>query len=230
MQQEKGVIFRGSAPDAVSATNNRTALTSHYSVTKIFLLSPANAAGARAQRLLRPECDTELVLRLQDGGVPLGELFSFMSSLYFRGKLTYAQTFAAPPPGSPGALVITPSRGLLSPNHAITARDLQEMASFHVDPEDQRYRGPLERDARKLLQLLGPETQIVLLGSVATPKYIEPLLQVFTGRLVFPAEFVGRGDMSRGGLLLRCSRDCCELAYIPVATSILSRARSANPR
>ena len=46
-------------------------------------------------------------------------------------------------------------------------------------------------------------TQFVLLGSVATDKYVGPLLDVFGDRLYFPATFAGRGDMSRGGLLLR---------------------------
>ena len=38
---------------------------------------------------------------MRDGGAPIGEVFSFLSSLYFRGKLTYAQRFAAPPTGVP---------------------------------------------------------------------------------------------------------------------------------
>ena len=56
----------------------------------------------------------------------------------------------------------------------------------------------------------------VLLGSVATEKYVEPLLKVFGDRLLFPSDFVGRGDMSRGGLMLRCARSGAELPYVPL--------------
>jgi hypothetical protein len=58
----------------------------------------------------------------------------------------------------------------------------------------------------------------VLLGSVATPKYVEPLLAIFGDKLVFPSEFAGRGDMSRGGLMLRCVRERVELTYVSIAT------------
>ena len=50
----------------------------------------------------------------------------------------------------------------------------------------------------------GDRCEIVLLGSIASGKYVELLQPVFGNRLVFPPAFVGRGDMSRGGLLLRC--------------------------
>ena len=59
----------------------------------------------------------------------------------------------------------------------------------------------------------------MLLGSIATPKYVEPLLGVFGERLLFPSEFAGRGDMSRGGLMLRCARENVPLTYVPVATA-----------
>jgi hypothetical protein len=198
------------------------------SVKRVFLLSPANAAGTRAQRLLSAECETELVLRLRGGGVGLGELFSFMSSLYFRGKLTYAQRFAAPPESLPGVLVITPSRGLLPPEQIIVLDDLRQMALGRVDVGDARYREPLRRDARRLLEGLGPEAEVVLLGSVATSKYIEPLLEVFGERLVFPAEFLGRGDMGRGGLLLKCTREAVELEYVPIARAQNGRKKKAG--
>jgi hypothetical protein len=58
--------------------------------------------------------------------------------------------------------------------------------------------------------------EVVLLGSVASAKYVDPLLSVFGQRLSFPPTFVGRGDMSRGGLLLRCVRSGEELEYAPV--------------
>jgi hypothetical protein len=43
---------------------------------------------------------------------------------------------------------------------------------------------------------------------------------VFDGRLLFPAEFVGRGDMSRGGLMLRCVDERAELTYVPVRGAV----------
>jgi hypothetical protein len=69
------------------------------------------------------------------------------------------------------------------------------------------------------------DCEVVLLGSVATPKYVEPLLGIFGERLMFPAEFVGRGDMSRGGLLLRYAREQAQLTYVPVAGAVRHGAR-----
>jgi len=82
---------------------------------RVFLLSPANAGGKRAQLLLRQAAQFDLALRLREHGLPLGEAFSFISGLYFRGKLAYAGAFAAPPEGVPGVLVITACGGLLPP-------------------------------------------------------------------------------------------------------------------
>jgi hypothetical protein len=67
---------------------------------------------------------------------------------------------------------------------------------------------------------LSTECEVVLLGSIATGKYVDVLLENFQQRLRFPADFVGRGDMSRGGLLLRCAVDKTELTYISVAGAI----------
>ena len=63
------------------------------------------------------------------------------------------------------------------------------------------------------------DARIVLLGSIATGKYVDPLLTVFGERLLFPESFVGRGDMSRGGLLLRATREGTELEYASLAGS-----------
>jgi len=66
---------------------------------RLYLLSPANVHGKRAQRVKRAEATFDLAARLRTQGAPLGEVFSFMSGLYFRGKLTYAKTFGAAPAG-----------------------------------------------------------------------------------------------------------------------------------
>lgn len=152
--------------------------------------------------------------------MPLGELFSFISGLYFRGKLAYAQAFSAPPDGVSGAFVITATAGLLPPETIVTLDRVREIAANDIDAGVAGYRAPLDRDCRSLLKRLGNSCEVVLLGSVTTPKYVEPLLQIFGKRLLFPAEFVGRGDMSRGGLMLRCVEANEELAYIPVLNAV----------
>jgi hypothetical protein len=192
---------------------------------RIFLLSPANAGGLRARMILSDPARCELAARLRGRGVPLGELFSFISGLYFRGKLAYAQAFGSSGSGGPGSFVITAGGGLIPPETPITIAQLRELASVPIEVHEARYREPLERDARQLLQRIGANSQVVLLGSVATPKYVEPLLGIFGERLMFPAEFAGRGDMSRGGLMLRCARSGEQLRYVAVAT-----ARRHGPR
>jgi hypothetical protein len=184
--------------------------------SRIFLLSPANVAGVRAGFLMRENRDSGMAIRLREKGVPLGEVFSFMSVLYFRGKLAYARAFAVAPSGLAGAFVITASGGLVAPDTVVTLNELLEICAGNVDPADPRYRTPLDRDARILSERAGEDCAIVLLGSVATSKYVDPLLEVFGERLLFPAEFVGRGDMSRGGLMLRCVQTREQLTYIPI--------------
>ena len=182
---------------------------------RIFLLSPANAGGERARLLLREEATFDLAVRLRQEGVPIGEAFAFMSGLYFRGKLAYTQAFAAPPPDVPGSFVIT-GGGLAPPETHVTRDQLRALAAIPIDAADDRYRLSLERDSRVLDEIAGPDCDFVLLGSVATVKYLQPLSSVFGERLLFPVEFVGRGDMSRGGLMLRCAESRQELTYEPV--------------
>ncbi len=151
---------------------------------RIFLLSPANASGIRGQRLLDATGKSELALRLRGTGVPLGEVYRFISSLYFRGKLEYAQRFQNPPRGIAGVQIITGSG-------------------------------------------VGIDLDVILLGSIATSKYIAPIQSVFGERLLFPQEFVGRGDMSRGSMLLRCCVQGAELQYMRVENLAPSLAESA---
>jgi hypothetical protein len=191
----------------------------------VFLLSPANAGGERARLLLRPEAAFDLAVRLRTQGLPLGDAFAFMSGLYFRGKLAYARAFATPPSGIPGAFVITSGYGLLSPDTVVTIRQLQEIASIPIDAADARYRRPLEQACRALYESAGPACEFVLLGSVATAKYLEPMAAIFTDRLLFPTDFIGRGDMSRGGLMLRCASAGEQLAYAPTGNLTWHGAR-----
>ncbi len=170
--------------------------------------------------ILREAAAFPLAVQLREQGLPLGEIFSFISGLYFRGKLAYARAHAAPPSGLPGIVVITASGGLVSPDRLFRLADLREITSGDIAAGAPEYRVPLERDARLLSEHMGAECEVVLLGSVATPKYVEPLLEIFGERLMFPQEFVGRGDMSRGGLMLRCAREMRELTYVPVAGAV----------
>ena len=186
----------------------------------VILMSPARIGGPRSNVLLRPEADFALADRLRDRKASLGEAYAFISGLYFRGKLAYAEAFAAPPAGLPPALVIVPGLGLIPPDTIVDAEQLRRIGDVSIEQTNQAYRDPLLRDARLLEQNAGPACQYLLLGSIATEKYTEPLLNVFGDRLLFPVEFVGRGDMSRGGLMLRRASSGDELSYVSLRGAI----------
>lgn len=193
---------------------------------RVFLLSPARCSGPRA--LLLPQTQGVLGAGLRGDGAALGDVFSFLSSLYFRGKASYAAHFGARGIGAPGALVITPGHGLCRLSTPLRAADLARIGSIEVDVDNPAFVDPLVRDANILLRSVPDDCQIVLLGSIATPKYVEPLLGVFRERLLFPREFVGRGDMSRGGLLLRAVRAAEELHYVPIQGAVRHGPRAAR--
>lgn len=203
------------APRAVNPSSKR-----------IFLLSPANLGGTRAKQVMSEAAQFALAQRLRTPeGATLGDVFSFVSGLYFRGKLAYARRFSNPPdPSDPvaasGALVITPSAGLRAADVCVTLDSLRAFAGEPIDRDNLRYRRPLERSARVLLDAVGPDCDVVLLGSIASGKYVEVLLPIFGERLLFPSSFVGRGDMSRGGLMLRCVDSGTELDYVPIAGAV----------
>jgi hypothetical protein len=210
--------------DAPKGSSDHSSAGDSHAIPCIFLLSPANISGIRARLILREEACFPLALRLREGQLSLGEAFAFISGLYFRGKLAYAKAFARPPADIPGALVITACGGLLPPDLLLNRETLRAISSAPVAASERRYRVPLERDARLvadhlLANPMGRRCQIVLLGSIVTPKYIEPLQKIFGELLLFPAEFAGRGDMSRGGLMLRCARSGQQLTYVPVSTA-----------
>jgi hypothetical protein len=176
--------------------------------------------------VLSERAQFDLAVRLRSGrGVAIGEVFAFVSGLYFKGKLAYALEFARPPePGAPltgsGALVITPTAGLRAVETGITMDALRGFAGVDIAANDPRYRKPLVTSARALDQEIGPDCEVVLLGSIASAKYVDVLTGIFGDRLLFPIDFVGRGDMSRGGLLLRCVRSGEELPYAPVTGAV----------
>ena len=186
--------------------------------SRVFLLSPARLDGERARLLFEPVTMFPAAAALRSAhGAPIGEVFSFLSGLYFRGKLAYADAFARPPKGlEGGTFVITTNRGLVPASTRVRLDDLGRLSEGSIDRSSEDFLAPLRRDAQMLARALGPRGEPVLLGSIATAKYVDVLLSVFEGRLLFPAEFVGRGDMSRGGLMLRCVDEGAELTYVPV--------------
>jgi hypothetical protein len=181
---------------------------------RIFILSPARTDGKRAALLTRKEATFELAQRLRARGIPLGEAFTFLSGLYFRGKTTYAAKFGQAPPGLLPQYVITSSHGLLAPHEVVDLQTLTQFSEVPIELTEPRYRQPLEKSIHELKGKISETCEVILLGSVATDKYCEPLLQAFGSRLLFPRDFIGRGDMSRGGLLLRAVRGQKELEYV----------------
>lgn len=182
---------------------------------RVFLLSPANCGGKRAGYLLARNGRSPLAIRLRSAeGATLGEVFSFMSGLYFRGKLRYAERFTNPLDGFPGVQVIVPGLGLRPASEIIDLKALKAIAKVPVDPEDRRYAVPLRRDLGLLAARLPVEHLAILLGSIATPKYLPALKESLGARLRFPREFIGLGDMSRGALMLRCATEGQELTYV----------------
>jgi hypothetical protein len=173
--------------------------------------------------LVEPASDHDVAVRLRDGVLTLGDAFSFMSGLYFRGKITYARTFGRAPNET---FIITPTRGLIRPDVLVTRDLLREFGTVEIDTGDARYLGPLERDLATLVARLPADARVVLLGSVATGKYVDVLAARLGPRLYFPPSFIGRGDMSRGGLLLRHAASGTELDYAVLEPA----ARRHGPR
>jgi hypothetical protein len=232
---------------------------------KLFLLSPASATGVRALQLTAAGARFAAAGRLRSPeGLPIGEAFSFMSALYFRGKMAYASRFAVARPASPAAeplepesprppepsrsspppirdlrgvpamvnlpaggsaiLIIAPGFGLVPPNWPLTAERMRTLARTPVDPARRAYSGPLRRHAREVAAGLPAAGRVVLLGSIATGKYLDLLVPIFGDRLVVPRVFAGTGDMRRGALMLRAAASGEELEYAsPAACAAVPR-------
>lgn len=170
--------------------------------------------------LLSGKAEFDLAQRLRHGRATIGEVYAFISGLYFRGKIAYASAFSAAPEGVPPAVIIVPGIGLVPEDACIGIGRLRAISRVSVHEQNDAYRKPLMRDAALLDRHAGSGCYYVLLGSIATEKYTRPLLEIFRERLLFPETFVGRGDMSRGGLMLRAARSSNELNYIPVENAV----------
>ena len=177
---------------------------------KVFLLSPASTSGLRAKQLMSPRAQFPTALRYQAGEVMIAEAFAFMSALYFRGKIAYALHFGGPE----NSYVIAPGFGLVPPTWTLDEARMKKMSRTDVDVKDRTYVKTLRDTATKLAKSIDDDAEVVLLGSVASGKYVDILLPIFGERLRFPHAFAGLGDMSRGGLMLRAVRANCELEYV----------------
>ena len=194
---------------------------------RVFLLSPARLDGARGKQLFQPVTmfPVAKALRTREG-CPIGDVFRFVSGLYFRGKLAYGNAFARPPAGAGatwmgnGALVITQNRGMVPASTRVCLEHIEAFATTDIHADEPSFRKPFARDARLVADAIGADGEVVLLGSIASAKYVDALLEVFGDRLLFPSAFVGRGDMSRGGLLLRSVEAKTELDYAPVQGAV----------
>lgn len=178
---------------------------------KIFLISPANLSGLRAQQLASPRAQFDAAVRFRSAeGVPIADAFAFMSALYFRGKIAYARHFADPPEG---VFVITSGFGLVPPDWPLNEERMKRMQKIDIDASARNYAKPLRDHANQLTSMLAPDAQVILLGSVATGKYVDVLKPILGPWLRFPRVFAGLGDMARGGLMLRAVRANRELEY-----------------
>ena len=183
---------------------------------KLFLLSPATLNGLRAKQLMSPRAKFALAQQYRtEAGVPIADAFAFMSALYFRGKIAYARRFAVPAPaiGGDGIFIITSGYGLVSPDWRITEERMKRMRRIDIDADARSYTKPLREHAQLIARALVDDDEVVLLGSVATGKYVDVLWPILGTRLRFPIAFAGLGDMARGGLMLRAAREGKELEY-----------------
>ena len=176
---------------------------------RILLLSPARLDGVRGRWLRSTRARGATARRLREEGLEIGEAFAFVSGLYFRGKLAYARRFAV----APGeALVIAPGYGLVALDWRLDPTRLSRMHRVGVDLRRRSYREPLAAGAAAL-----DAERVVLLGSLATGKYLDVLSPILGDRLSFPRSFVGTGDMRRGSMLLRAAASGEELDYAGLA-------------
>ena len=113
----------------------------------------------------------------------------------------------------------------MSPAELVTPGLIREFASVDVSEDNARYRAPLERDVATLALRLPGRARVVLLGSVASGKYVDVLWPMLGKRLCYPTSFIGRGDMSRGGLLLRCVASGEELGTLARRRSLSAPLR-----
>ena len=143
---------------------------------------PTAAAGAR-QQVLSPQAAFAArrgsCARAQ--GAPLGDVFTFVSGLYFRGKLAYARRFASPPEPRIrrrlGRARHHAERRAPQPETPVTRRRAARLRRRRRRSRPTRATGGRSSGARaRWLREIGADCEVVLLGSIASPKYVDVLL------------------------------------------------------
>ncbi|HVS65001.1 MAG TPA: hypothetical protein VMT85_16025 [Thermoanaerobaculia bacterium] len=205
-----GIEAAAPATDTAAPATDTAAPTARAApaTATTFLISPASLHGVRGRRLLAPGASGVWPRRLR-GGAPIGELFTAVSSLYFRGKLAYALRFG----GAGGTLVIAPGVGLVTPEWRLDREAALRMSEIRVRSSEDAYRRPLEQALRRLLDETGGD--FVFLGSLATDRYLAVLAPLLGSRLLTPAALYGMGNMRRGSVLLEAAESGEELEYVP---------------
>jgi hypothetical protein len=159
----------------------------------------------------------------------LGEVFSFLSGLYFRGKLEYARVFARAAGGDAREVhIITMTDGLVSPDAVISSADLERYADYQGSAPATT--SPLEATVRALRDRVGSDAEVVLLGSVGTGKYTDVLVPILGRQLLFPPDVLHAGQLARGAIFLRRAQAGQELEYVPVADIVRTRGRATIRR
>jgi hypothetical protein len=186
----------------------------------VFLLSPAHAGGVKAKLLVSEKSRFETALRFRSReGLSIAEAYSFMSALYFRGKVAYSLRFGS------DYYVIVPGFGLVPLDWKMTPARFDRLKEVEVDPRCAEYTRSLQKTASRVAASIPADCRVVLLGSIATDKYVNVLAPIFKRHLHYPKLFSGRGDMSRGALMLQASRTGQELEYAPVLSKLSCTVR-----
>ncbi len=171
--------------DVIDLNNDASEKLRTSSRHRIFLLSPANARESEGQRLLHSTAPSELAVRLRQSGVRLGDVYQHISSLYFRGKLSTHQVSAIPLSRLRACRYIT-GTGLMLPETLIRFDEFRQLSAISIDASNERYRQSLIADLMRLREMAGVHVDIILLGSIATSKYVDPIANVFGERVLVP--------------------------------------------
>ena len=114
----------------------------------IFLISPANLSGKRGKMVMNPQANFELARTLRGtSGAPLGAVFSFVSGLYFRGKMSYARAFGHAAANEASSFVMTAGGGLCRLDEPVTLSRLHGWRGVEVDERNPHFTAPLQRPA-----------------------------------------------------------------------------------
>lgn len=185
-------------------------------MANVFLLSPANVSGTRARQMLSPRAMSAAALAYRSpDGVKIADAFTFMSALYFRGKHAYARAFSVEHPRiGHTAFVIAPGYGLVPLDWRLDKERMKKLARTKVDIRSRAYTSSLRKSCQELALQLDDDDIVVLLGSVASGKYVDVLHPIFGDRLRFPGIFAGMGDMQRGSVMLKAAAAGRELEYV----------------